>query len=219
MPVSTIVLGSAACALALIGLVLGSDGRPTPRHRPTRSRARSAFLIGLGILTATISFAVVLLPPPGARVPLVAVVLLLSPGYALLAFRGMADVVDEFTIALGMSVALLVLSGTAMVTLAFWHPVELAGVASVVIAPILTWCGALGFREYAPASVGALVRVATRIGNVRPRPLGDVSGRVVVPDAPAAAGAEKGMDCDGDDSPAGTDEAVPGGSCRRWWRC
>jgi hypothetical protein len=86
------------------------------------------------------------MPVPAARIPLVTAAALFGPGYAVLAFRDVADLVEEFALALGVSVALLVLAGTVMVTVAPWEPLVVVAAASVVVAPVLTWRGALGIH-------------------------------------------------------------------------
>lgn len=133
----TDMLGLISCVLTVAVVWSARVRPPQGAPPPMRSAGRVAFLLGLGITTASSTF-VIAHGPDSLRVPVAVVAALLAPGYAIVVLRRLDSVVDELTMALAIGFAALVLAGTAMAGTGIWEPLVLLGLSTVVTAPVLT---------------------------------------------------------------------------------
>lgn len=146
------VLASCAVAGAVAGGLRGLAGRPPSRPR-SRLPVRDVLVLVLGAASGT-SAIVIVHAPAALRIPVAAVAVLLAPGFSIVVFRRLGDLLDEVALALALSFAVLVLLGTLMVSVRWWDPVVVAAVLGIVTAPILTCHGVLGLRSPVPDGAG-----------------------------------------------------------------
>lgn len=143
-------------SFAVVGAVAGGLrglGAPSPARTRPRVPVRDALVLVLGIVSGTSAIAIVH-APPALRIPIAAVAVLLAPGFSIVVFRHLDDLLDEVALALALSFAVLVLLGTLMVSLRWWDPVAVTAVLGIVTAPILTCQGVLGLRSPVPDGAG-----------------------------------------------------------------
>jgi hypothetical protein len=86
------------------------------------------------------------------RIPVVLVVLLLAPGFAVTPILPLPDPMDELCLAVGIAFAVLVLVGTVAVSVGAWAPGVVCAALAVLAAPALVWHGT---RELYRGVVGA----------------------------------------------------------------
>ncbi|GAA2565988.1 hypothetical protein [Pseudonocardia hydrocarbonoxydans] len=134
----TDVIGVLSCVLVVTVVRATRISPPADIAPPMRAPIRVALLMGMAITTASSSF-VIVHGPEAMRLPVVIVTVLFAPGYALVVFRRLDDAVDELVLAVALSLALLVVTGTLMAGFGLWQPGVLVSLSTVVTAPALAW--------------------------------------------------------------------------------
>jgi hypothetical protein len=135
--IAAVAAGAALVAAAVLGRLrlVQEDRRGTP---PGLVWSGRSIVFGVLGLLACVSPVLTALPRPIGAGPLV-VVLLVVPGLAVVGFRAPGDPLDTLVLAVGTSVAVLVLGGAAMLAVGAWQPALFAMFVAVTAGPLLTW--------------------------------------------------------------------------------